>query len=62
MIILPEKALEEAKQLCCGVFWIITDNYDPIESTILVFYIPCNPDGTLIFSCIILWQFGHTTI
>ena len=44
---LPEKALEEATQLCCGVFWIITDNYDLSESTILVFDIPCNPDGTL---------------
>ena len=47
MIKYAEDIFEETKQLCCGVFWVITDNDDLSDSQLLVFDIPCNPDGSL---------------
>ena len=33
------------KQLCSGVFWILSDNNDLSEYRILMFGIPCDSDG-----------------
>jgi len=42
-----EKILREAKQLCSGVFWILSDNYDLSEHKLLMFDIPCDQNGHL---------------
>ena len=50
MILLNEgrdNQLQEAKELCSGIFWVISDNDDLSNHIFLMFDIPCNPDGTL---------------
>ena len=42
---LLEHALKEVKQLCSGVFWILTDHFDLSEYRILTFEIPCDSNG-----------------
>jgi hypothetical protein len=44
--VLRESHLTEAKQLCSGIFWIISDNYDLSEHKLLMFEIPCDVNGT----------------
>jgi len=36
----------EEKQLCSGIFWIISDNYDLSKRILLEFLIPCDSGGT----------------
>jgi hypothetical protein len=33
------------KELCSGIFWIISDNYDLSDHKLLMFDIPCDPNG-----------------
>ena len=40
-----EAQINEAKQLCSGVFWIITDNHDLSDYTLLSYSIPCDTSG-----------------
>jgi len=40
-----ETQLNEAKQLCSGVFWILSDSYDLSDHKLLIFGIPCDHDG-----------------
>jgi len=42
---LPEHALNEVKQLCSGVFWILSDHFDLSDFKILLFDIPCDSKG-----------------
>jgi hypothetical protein len=35
----------EEKQLCSGIFWILSDYYDLSDYELLMFNIPCDPDG-----------------
>lgn len=44
---LVEEFLREAKQLCSGIFWIISDNYDLSDYKLLTFPIPCSPEGKI---------------
>ena len=37
--------LTEARELRSGVFWVISDNYDLSGYTLLMFDIPCDPNG-----------------
>ena len=41
-----KRILREAKQLCAGIFWIIPTDESLREYKMLLFDIPCNPDGT----------------
>jgi len=50
--ILPGEALEkseechiETKQLCSGIFWIISDSFDLSDYKLLMFDIPCDHNG-----------------
>jgi len=36
----------EAKQLCSGVFWVITDSRNLSSYKLVFFDVPCDPDGT----------------
>ena len=48
LIIMEEIKLSEeveAKQLCSGIFWILSDCYDLSDYELLTFNIPCDPDG-----------------
>ena len=40
-----EKLPKETKQLCSGIFWVLSDCYDLSDYEFLMFGIPCNPDG-----------------
>jgi len=40
-----QEYLTEAKQLCSGIFWVISDNYDLSDHKLLIFDIPCDKDG-----------------
>jgi len=33
------------KQLCSGIFWVLSDSFDLSEFELLVFDIPCDSDG-----------------
>jgi len=37
--------ITEAKQLCSGIFWVISDNYDLSGYKFLMFDIPCGRNG-----------------
>ena len=37
--------LNEAKQLCSGIFWVLSDNYDLSDYKLLMFDIPCDLNG-----------------
>jgi hypothetical protein len=37
--------LNEAKQLCSGIFWVLSDNYDLSDYKLLIFDIPCDLNG-----------------
>jgi hypothetical protein len=43
--ILKESHLIEAKELCSGIFWIISDDYDLSDHKLLMFNIPCDVNG-----------------
>jgi hypothetical protein len=36
----------EEKELCSGIFWILSDNNDLSERILLIFPIPCDSNGT----------------
>ena len=40
-----ERFYSEAEQLCSGIFWILSDDYELKGYTFLMFGIPCDPDG-----------------
>ena len=37
--------LNEAKELCSGIFWVISEDYDLSGYQFLIFDIPCDPNG-----------------
>jgi len=40
-----EEDFKEVRQLCSGVFWILSDNYDLSDHKLLAFDIPCDYNG-----------------
>jgi len=43
--VLRESNLTEAKQLCSGIFWVISDYVDLSDHKLLMFEIPCDVNG-----------------
>jgi len=41
----PESLIVNEKQLCSGIFWILSDNNDLSDHKILAFDIPCDING-----------------
>ena len=41
-----EEPLSEVKDLCSGIFWVISEDYDLNDYQFLMFDIPCDPSGT----------------
>jgi hypothetical protein len=37
--------LTEVKQLCSGIFWVLSDHFDLSDHKFLMFGIPCDPNG-----------------
>ena len=40
------QSLNEVKQLCSGIFWVISDNYNLSDHKLLMYEIPCDVSGT----------------
>ena len=40
-----EEVLKEAKQLCSGIFWVLSDDHDLNNYEFLMFVIPCDSNG-----------------
>ena len=45
---ITEAVINEARQLCSGVFWVITDDSDISTYKLLMFEIPCDLQGNAI--------------